>query len=531
MKSLIFTVAVVCLSVCLSISSPTLAATRYVDGSVSASGDGTSWQTAFKAIQEGIDAASDSDTVLVAEGTYIENIRFNGKNIILTSTNPLDSTIVANTIIDGNQSGSVITFSGTEDETCILSGFTIRNGKGHLGGGICGCPSQQQTHATIRNNVVSANSAESGGGLYGCDGTIRNNVIAHNSASYGGGIRYCQRGVIQNNTIVGNSALYSPGGLEWCHGIRDCIIWGNVGRAELDVNAIPNYSCVRGWTGKGEGNISLDPHFVDPDNGDYHLRSWSPCIDAGDPSSPFSNEPEPNGARVDMGAYGNTPEATSKSPDGDGDQLPDDWERTFFGDLAQNADGDPDGDGIPNIGEYRGGFSPVSKPSTWYVKAAVVASGDGRSWDTAFKTVQEGIDASSDGEIVLVAQGTYVENIQFKGKNIVLASTNPLNPTVVGNTVIDGNQAASVVAFSGSENETCVLKGFTIRNGKSSLGGGIVGGDWGGQTHATIRNSVLTSNSAADGGGVAYCGGLIEATTVTDNSATGATYGQRFRRF
>ena len=58
--------------------------------------------------------------------------------------------------------------------------------------------------------------------------------------------------------------------------------------------------------------ISEDPLFVDPDNGDFHLLPDSPCIDAGKPSSDYSNEPNPNGCQVNMGAYGNTAEATSK---------------------------------------------------------------------------------------------------------------------------------------------------------------------------------------------------------------------------
>jgi len=36
----------------------------------------------------------------------------------------------------------------------------------------------------------------------------------------------------------------------------------------------------------------------------------SPCIDAGDPKSEYKNEPKPNGGRVNMGAYGNTEEAS-----------------------------------------------------------------------------------------------------------------------------------------------------------------------------------------------------------------------------
>ena len=124
----------------------------YVDASVSASGNGLTWESAFKTIQEGIDEASEEDTVVVGEGTYAENIHFDGKNIILTSTDPLDPTVVANTIIDGNDAGSVVTFSGTEDETCVLTGFKIQNGSAINGGGICGGTEEQHTRAAIRNN-------------------------------------------------------------------------------------------------------------------------------------------------------------------------------------------------------------------------------------------------------------------------------------------------------------------------------------------------------------------------------------------
>ncbi|MDP2895660.1 MAG: DUF5011 domain-containing protein [bacterium] len=203
-------------------------ATWYVDEAVSASGDGTTWSTAFKTIQEGIDAASNGDTVIVEEGVYVENIAFNGKNIVLRSTNPLDWDVVADTVIDGNDAGSVVTFANTENETCTLSGFTIRNGLASKGGGIYGGTWQSRTHATIENNIITGNSVTgSGGGILYCDGPIRNNRICGNSAQHGAGLSGC-KGVIENNVIADNAATGWGGGVHICEGIvRNNIIAHN----------------------------------------------------------------------------------------------------------------------------------------------------------------------------------------------------------------------------------------------------------------------------------------------------------------
>jgi hypothetical protein len=67
----------------------------------------------------------------------------------------------------------------------------------------------------------------------------------------------------------------------------------------------------------GTGNISADPRFVDESANDYHLAADSPCIDAGDPASPFNNEPADNGGRADMGRYGNATDTPAPNlPDG-----------------------------------------------------------------------------------------------------------------------------------------------------------------------------------------------------------------------
>jgi hypothetical protein len=106
----------------------------------------------------------------------------------------------------------------------------------------------------------------------------------------------------------------------------------------------------------GRGNIDADPMFFLPsgDQPDLHLCAFSPCIDAGDPFSDYRNEPEPNGGRVNMGAYGNTWEATtSELVDTDGDNIRDDWEMASFGSLARDGSADADGDRLADRQEYR----------------------------------------------------------------------------------------------------------------------------------------------------------------------------------
>jgi len=137
--------------------------------------------------------------------------------------------------------------------------------------------------------------------------------------------------------------------------------------------------------------------------------------------------------------------------------------------------------------------------ATWFVSGDASVGGDGKSWASAFMTIQEGIAAAVDGDTVVVGPGTYMENIRFEGKNIVLRSTNPSAPEVVRGTIVDGGGVDSVVSFSGTENATCLLEGFTIQNGRADYGGGVRGGTQDSQTLATIRNNIITGNRADEG--------------------------------
>ena len=168
----------------------------------------------FDTIQAAIDAATSGDYVVVYPATYVENINFNGKSIVLRSTNPADTATVAATIIDGDSSGSVVTFKGSETSSCVLQGFTIRKGWADNGGGING----QGTLALIQNCQITSNSALNGGGLYRCNGIIQDNTITANTANSGAGLNECN-GVIQRSKITGNWGSNCGGGLSYCGAI------------------------------------------------------------------------------------------------------------------------------------------------------------------------------------------------------------------------------------------------------------------------------------------------------------------------
>ncbi len=174
-------------------------------------------------------------------------------------------------------------------------------------------------------------------------------------------------------------------------------------------------------------------------------------------------------------------------------------------------------------------------------------------------TIQAGIDSASNGDTVLVEEGTYYENIDFMGKAIVVASKFILDGDTshISGTIIDGSQAtdsdtASVVSFKSGEDTTSVITGFTIIGGKGiatdsifegdpdrvcKAGGGICFYRSGGKaTFNIIKGNDLTTGSKYNrgiGGGVLARGGegqviVLRHNNINNNyivSSWGAAYG------
>jgi hypothetical protein len=206
-----------------------------------------------------------------------------------------------------------------------------------------------------------------GGAMLNYDSNVvmNNCLFTLNYAPSGGAVNSDSSIMIMTNcTFAGNFGLYDSSGF-WCDSFfldppssldfTNCILWD--GEEQIlnddDSEITIRYSDVQGgWSGIGENNMDTDPlfaelaywvHIDDPDiilepddpnavqiDGDYHLKSqegrwdpisrtWvqdditSPCIDAGDPDSLVGDESEPNGDRINLGAFGGTSEA-SRTP-------------------------------------------------------------------------------------------------------------------------------------------------------------------------------------------------------------------------
>jgi len=363
-------------------------------------------------------------------------------------------------IIDGNQNGTVVTFESGENSSSLLTGFTIKNGGNiYSGGGVYifnssptlnhlivenndaydggGINVTQNSTSAISNLIIRNNTSSYGAGLYVTSGSTSYNAspvftnieISNNTGSIQGGVhlRGWSNATFINATIYGNTTPADGGTYGDVGGV---IVWGTT--TATFVNSIINgnsptnvatgslgtlnisYSNIEGdWS--GTGNIDAAPLFVDATNGNYHLTPSSPCIDAGDPDldgdgedyTTDTNDQDPDGTRMDMGAY----------------------------------------------------YYPYSGP-TWYISTTGSDSNYG-SGNSPFATIQAGIDAASDGDTVIVQAGTYQEaNLQVVNKGIYIISA-----TGSDNCIIDATMSGRLISINNTVGGHFKMNGFTMTGG------------------------------------------------------------------
>ena len=251
----------------------------------------------YSAIQDAINAANPNDEIIVAPGTYIETIDFNGKAVTLRSSGGAEvTTIDANGIIN-----SMVKCINGEGPDTVLEGFTIAGGIATLGGGM----RNEGSSPTVTNCTFTGNIAtDRGGGMYNfnSDPTVTNCTFFDNFASFmgggmfniessptitnctfsqnicdddGGGMRNYidSHPTITNCTFIGNVALDEGGGMGNRKNsnptIINCTFLGNsavVGGAGMDnhvgaavVTGVPKIIDCLFAGNEGEGMRNNDP--------------------------------------------------------------------------------------------------------------------------------------------------------------------------------------------------------------------------------------------------------------------------------
>jgi len=330
----------------------------------------SSWVTAATNINDAVDAAIIGGTVLVSNGVYQTGVRVVypamtnrvavTKPVTVQSLNGLGLTMIL-----GDTSTRCVYLVGR----AALVGFTVTNGwavGGSGGGAWC-----QSGEALVSNCYFVSNSALFGAGIsggtvshcvlrgngstdYGATGggasgsTMDNCVIYENFADYGGGF---DSGTLNNCTLVNNTAGIYGGAADYS-ALNNCIIYYGGDTFDCGLN-----NCCADSTDSRSGFFTLAPQFVDLAGGDFHLRTNSPCINAGrnayaTNSTDLDGNPRIAGGTVDIGAYEFQSPASLISYA---------WLQQYGLPTDGSADfADPDGDGMNNWQEWRAGTNPTN---------------------------------------------------------------------------------------------------------------------------------------------------------------------------
>ena len=442
--------------------------------------------TDYSTIQAGINAATNGDTVLVQIGTYIENINFNGKNITVASQylTTQDTSYISQTVIDGNSSGSVVTFESGEDSTAIIIGFTLNNGRSRKGGGIeCSSSSPSLENVTITSNSASWE----GGGMYcySSSPSLENVTITGNSAStYGAGM-YCSSSSpsLENVTITGNSAGWDGGGI-YCE------------------HSFPSLE-----------NVTITSNNASYSGGGIYCSSSSPSFNATNRCNIYSNTIENmRGFGVDIYTTYNFG-IIDVIVDTFTVMTPTDYYATpidnFTFDILNSINGNMINSDVyvsVNGDDYNTGTS-VDEPFRTINHALSMIYSDSANINTIH--IEPGIySETTNGEMFPINWSNYVN---LSGSNQEY-------------TILDANNMSGVMEFNYITH--AIIENITITNGQGSgsypnfTGGGITFID----SSPSLENVTITGNSAGWGGGGIYCyvnsSPSLENVTITGNSAS-----------
>ncbi len=486
--------------------------------------DGHTWRTAYHTIGQAITAASAYDEIWVAAGTYNEAVNIKDGVRLLGGFSGAESVKVARdpakyvSFITGAGAERAVTFNLVTDPDTRIDGFKISSSRtdgvgvhcygsggviegntiaGNGGGGIRIYEVDNCALLTVARNTVSGNHAvEYGGGIYldtlDCSDTysnaaITNNIIRGNSAAYGGGIcdREANGGVsISSNTIVDNTATNSGGGIYLIDAsptIENNIISNNsvygisssgfgcnpmtapLRNNDLFGNSPANYYQVD----PGPTDISMDPLFLDRANGDLHLSSGSPCINAGC-----------NDTR---------------------------------GQLAVDIDGQARISGVVDIGADEYAIQHVSTSGN--------DANDGLSWAQAKRTVQAAVNAAPSRGEVWVKAGTYNEHIamgavQLYGGFAGTEAKREQRNWTANLTTLDCGDGGNTISIGTVSDPFTAVDGFTITSNPAMTGKGI----YCNAASGTIAHNQITGNKGTGVYGENYCALNITGNTFTGNN-------------
>ena len=307
------------------------------------------WDDAFTSLVDAVSFAGEGFTIYVTNGIYQE-----GEPVVIDKVLWLQSVNGAGvTIVDGENSWVCMELRAE----ALVSGFSLVNGYAEKGG--CVYLSQ----GMVSNCVLRGGQAEEfGGGAYLDEGVITHSRICSNRAGAAGGGAHVNGGELRNCVISDNQSDMDAGGIEQWGGVilngtiafnhadrigggvdigstrtelRNCIIVSNTAGEQGDNwyrwNETDARYCCSEPLLPGVGNFVASPLFADDAARDVHLQSrwgrfvsagvWtqdvqsSACLAMGDPSSAYAEEPEPNGHRINLGAYGGTDEASLRGDD------------------------------------------------------------------------------------------------------------------------------------------------------------------------------------------------------------------------